>query len=544
MRANKGNTVEVKPWDVWRAGEKCSVQPTEPEEDIARTEQLQAEEKLVDLLKESHLKGEISAKLACGIAYYAASAGLQKLQPLAASPGQSSGNYKKRMDRALAGTSPMEFYSLPLPCKEKEEQMVKDLCVLPLQEALVLESHEVEFERSVANAKRLDTLPPNYYTHPIHEVTKPGEPVVPLALFMDGVRFGRRNRSLFGVTMLNLATNKRVLTVALRKHLECNCGCLGWCSYFTIFHFLHWCLQSLWHGHYPDARHDGTAFNEDDVYWAGKSLQSYGFRACLVQVRTDWMEVCHSLGLPSWKHKSHPCFLCKATNVEMKDLELLASEEWPYEDHTWSSYCEACKCNEIEVGGMTDDEWNLLKSNLQFDKRKQGHHGLVLTKRMEVGPVTLRIGDRVELNHGMTHWKHLLDGNPINCQFWRVETEQVKHRNPLYDDGIGTSLIDVVVVDSMHTNALGTHSQFVLHALWMILHSWEVFGHVSKWRSMDQLHAQNIVALNSVLRVWMQDHVKSFGSSFTPVQEIRLEQLGKHDQRVNKFKAAENIALL
>ena len=56
-------------------------------------------------------------------------------------------------------------------------------------------------------------------------------PVIPLALFVDGVPYSI-NDSVVGFWLINLVTMERTLLVAVRKKLCCRCGCRGWCTFF------------------------------------------------------------------------------------------------------------------------------------------------------------------------------------------------------------------------------------------------------------------------------------------------------------------------
>ena len=57
--------------------------------------------------------------------------------------------------------------------------------------------------------------PPIYSEHVVVK-RNPGRPVIPLAFYLDGVRFGVRQTTL-GVWLVNLVTNRRQLVCNLRR---------------------------------------------------------------------------------------------------------------------------------------------------------------------------------------------------------------------------------------------------------------------------------------------------------------------------------------
>ena len=74
-----------------------------------------------------------------------------------------------------------------------------------------------------------------------------GEPVLPIVLHLDGVKYNHSD-SVLGIWIYNLLTERRTLCFAIRKATLCKCGCQSWCSMFEIWRLLNWSLESLHEG--------------------------------------------------------------------------------------------------------------------------------------------------------------------------------------------------------------------------------------------------------------------------------------------------------
>eukprot|EP00969_Alexandrium_andersonii_P153658 6794654-Alexandrium_andersonii.AAC.1 len=68
-------------------------------------------------------------------------------------------------------------------------------------------------------------LPPAYAEHPV--VREADSPVVPLAVYMDGVAYSQTD-SAVGIWLVNLVSNARHMVGLVRKSITCKCGCRGW----------------------------------------------------------------------------------------------------------------------------------------------------------------------------------------------------------------------------------------------------------------------------------------------------------------------------
>eukprot|EP00959_Pyramimonas_sp_CCMP1952_P039717 830779-Pyramimonas_sp.AAC.1 len=77
-------------------------------------------------------------------------------------------------------------------------------------------------------------------------------PVLPLAYFSDGVRYtsaiSGQPRTISGVWLVNLQTQKRYWIGGMPSQDTCRCGCRGWCSVFPSMNCVSWMLGQLARG--------------------------------------------------------------------------------------------------------------------------------------------------------------------------------------------------------------------------------------------------------------------------------------------------------
>ena len=80
--------------------------------------------------------------------------------------------------------------------------------------------------------------------------------------------------------IVNLATNRRHVTIVLRKRELCRCACKGWCTIYGALDCLKWQLAYLARGELPPTRHDGAPWVDGVVQTiftrAGLRVESCG----------------------------------------------------------------------------------------------------------------------------------------------------------------------------------------------------------------------------------------------------------------------------
>ena len=194
----------------------------------------------------------VSSEVVCTIFWWAAKAGLQGDVPrLALSPGGRSGNYKRHLDTCLGHAKGRQLhYLLPVPGHKRHDltRTVHDVPTMPMHEVLAKElrdSATVPFK--LEEARENGTLPRAYWDHPV--VKASSTPVLPVALFMDGVAYSHTD-SVLGVWAINMISQKRHVVALMRKRQMCKCGCQGWCSQFPLMTLLRWSLEAMADGRY------------------------------------------------------------------------------------------------------------------------------------------------------------------------------------------------------------------------------------------------------------------------------------------------------
>ena len=250
------------------------------DDDRAETRQ-NAAGMLLEELTLLYMGGNISARIFCTLCHFASLAGLNAFNRYGQKPGQQTGKYQRHLDRIFKfkkddGT----IYKLGLPTMQRGQAVraVHTMQCVPVHEAL--ESTMVDDMPSrLAYAKAHKGLPTSYYDDPIVQGA-PGTDVYPFALYIDGVPYTNTD-SVVGVWCANTLSNQRSLVATVRKRILCRCGCKGWCTYYALFDWIAWGMEAASSGRYPNARHDGTCFdNQWDRDRSGKADKTMGHRFC------------------------------------------------------------------------------------------------------------------------------------------------------------------------------------------------------------------------------------------------------------------------
>ena len=223
-----------------------------------------AGENLTQFLMGLHYSGMLSAKSVCVACYYAARAGAKgPVDKFGFRPGAPSGHYSRHLD-SVSGVRVDEEkkwrYSLDVPEHGKYDvtRTAHEVLVTVAHEAL---NEEVLNDPSIVEQVRLKTWPSLYHQNPI--VRESSEPVLPLALYLDGVPTTKRDGCL-GVWIYNLVTQRRHLLVVLRKSTMCRCGCRKWDSLHVVWAYLRWTCKAMARGLFPSSRHDNLEWKAAD----------------------------------------------------------------------------------------------------------------------------------------------------------------------------------------------------------------------------------------------------------------------------------------
>jgi len=339
---------------------------------------------------------------------------------------------------------------------------------LPLQEILDEEFQDLDLQACVADARSTGKLPPSYEDHPVVKEAPPNVPVVPLAVYVDGVNFGRTDSAL-GFWVYSLLGGIHHCAAVLRKSEMCRCGCRKWCSLYPIFAWLRWCLECLAGGVWPSCRHDGTAFGESDKQRAGKAGQELGWRGALLLLKADWAEVAATLGFMNWKSSDFPCNFCTCTLRTMFEIAGLSPVSFPHRLLDWDDYEGACAGCEI-VRDFTADEIAILLGTLVYDKRKTAAGAC--GRALPADCLGLEKNDRLEPSRELPDIG-LLDSvrGGVRLTFWRRSRERgVKHRNPIFCKRIGVTPSRTIAIDWLHCLSLGVFQDFLAFLMFAVMH--------------------------------------------------------------------------
>ena len=292
---------------------------------------------LLRMLQTQYCKGHMTAKTMCELARTAFLSGSKNqngsLHDWGLPPGRPTGHYQRTIDTAIkdlniTGVTPM---TLTVPGQHPRKRRRCDLEVeaRPMHELL----HDETFKSDTSRRDMIDAIssrkwPRVYSQHHVVRHAAAGEIVVPCGVFIDGAQYGGRasgrSKSQLIVSLVNLATGTRHVSLAFRKHLACKCGCRGHCSMWPIYEFVAWCIRAMRDGKFPDRDVHDDPMQGVRADLGGKSM---GVKGAVIYLMLDWEGICQTFPLPTWGHKLH-CPLCDARqdtwfNVRTSTFNLL-----------------------------------------------------------------------------------------------------------------------------------------------------------------------------------------------------------------------------
>ena len=502
----------------------------------SRTE---GEEGLSSYLVDRWMKGHAIAREVCTISYWASAAGATGfVRTLAFRPDAPTGHFARhlktvlRIDHVARGHMRI---AVPAFNKAAFSRDTLSLPVVPVFEALARELEEDPgMQDRLQDMVDQESLPPLVTEHCLFKASKGKS--LPTVLYVDGVPT-TKSESLLGFWIYCLVSAKRHLVCVLRKTSLCQCGCKGWDTVWHVMKWLNWCFLALASGEYPSCKHDGKPWDAEDPrhHRGGSPL---GFCACLVAVKGDWAEYCHTFGFPNRRTAASPCPHCLCTVADMHEDEGLNPTSTPWADCDQSQYDEAAARCEVHV--LLDEEGHRkVKANLIYDASRTGNKGRVLSA--DIPELTLRAGDRLEPCDGVPVTGDGFDtaSAPVAASFWRTSAEtKTKHRNPLFNSNIGITTA-ILLIDLLHVFYLGILQTFCMDMVWELIlcDAWQV-GAAS--RLLDTLVSTSVrllcLELDSFYAAWHREHP---GQQLTVVQHFVPSMIGSKDSRCLKLKAAE-----
>jgi hypothetical protein len=484
------------------------------------------------------LKGSMTARDVCTIAYWATAAGASGFaKTLAFRPDAPSGHFSRHLRLVLnMDTLASNQMTLEVPCYNRAdfERSVMKLPCIPVFEALASEIAQTpnmaaRLATMVGNAE----LPPVVTEHCVFKAS--GGLAVPVVLYVDAVPIAKKE-SLLGFWVHTLVTGLRHLVCVVRKSRFCQCGCHGWCTIWPIMQWLQWNFLALAAGEYPGRMPNGQEWKE-----TGRTERGYtplGFTACLVAIKGDWAEFAHTFGVPNWQSNIAPCPHCMCDKESMHKDDDLSPLSSPWEDFTSDEYDRAASACEIHVV-LDIEAHRALRSNLVYDSSKAGFRGRVLST--DLPQYHLNAGDRLEPSSSIPDTGCGFDNTssfPVTATFWRTANEtRTKHRNPLYSPSIGISVV-LMLVDMLHAFYLGLLQNFASDLTWelIICNCWDITSNRS-WDDHVTLSVRLLaIELHSFYNKWHEDNR---GQRLTVVQQFLAPMIGTRDHRSLKLKAGE-----
>ena len=418
----------------------------------------EAGEMLAELLVSMKLSGDINATQCCSIAWFVHKLGCtdEMIGKLAVRPDSQSGRFSTKFDSAV-GCRPKDLpqyeVDVGMRLRSQASRILKAVPTLPPHE--LLHNEFVESSSTlVSEFNRVkDQLPPLYWDHPVVQSASPSEIVLPLAIYVDAVNFGR-GESCLGFWCHFLFSLCRWPLAVFRKTEMCSCGCRGWCTIQPLWSMLAWSVQALHRGRYPAGRHDKDAWRRSDVENGRQSMadSNFSFKGCCLFLKADLAEFSHTLGLPAWNSSISPCPCCFAEPGQLYDAAGLSPLGAPCKCKDLASYSLAVSRCEISRA-YTIPELAQLEEHLFFDKAKQGSRGRALKQHLP--GMGLERGDRLAPNDNCRDIASIPRTNGIELTFWRPSREtSSRHRCPLFGPETGLSPWNLGL-DWLHCLSLG-----------------------------------------------------------------------------------------
>ena len=279
-------------------------------------------------------------------------------------PGIQSGSHTRHLDRKLK-TQLRSFHThklkLPLYKRKTLGRKIYDTPVLAAYEELEDELNaDISFKADLHDALVTKQLPESYVSHPMVVESDAAEEVVPLGVFVDGVRFQKKDTCI-GFWMYCVITQVKHLLINIKKSQLCKCGCKGWCAIWVALDYLRFNLECLAKGRYPEKPHACECVL-GDCKFDGTRLQH---KYCCIEVKTDWAEYGSTMALPTWGSALFPCKDCCIDKAELHRVNESFATMLPWEPTREADYTAACNRCEVAVALVTKAELAEIRASLR-----------------------------------------------------------------------------------------------------------------------------------------------------------------------------------
>lgn len=432
---------------------------------------------------------------------------------------------------------------IQLPSLSSHNTRVKELStyVAAAHELIHRDYESITAREKLVEAVEANELPPSYYSHVVVQKHKDsGKLVVPLGLFIDGVPYSETD-SCIGWWFIDLVTQKRYLWSVVRKKRTCQCGCRGWCSFWTLFSVARWMLEAMRDAIFPSSKHDRSPFGPADASRATLAGSPMNIAGALVHIRTDWSENSTTLGFPNWNDGLRPCYKC---NASLMDFYLFAGSgpsRFPHRENQVGDYDASCRACELHVNIQNANTIQLLRRSLVYDRSEKGYRGRILS--YDLPSLDLKRGDRLEPSNQLPN-VHMLDDVTIGSRltFWRRSKEVLaRHRNPLFGEDLGIPAETSLVEDLLHCLYLGIIHALCKKIMWLCLKSvvWGGSG------NLDEAIATRLMCFRNDITRWYKDRHKEFPEEkLTRISDMTRKMVGNKGKEKLKTKGAETYGLL
>ena len=522
----------------WEKPHRRGIGLLDDEVDIDPDELSPAEKEVefVDMLLHLKSKGKVSAEEACILAYWASRAGPSISEgttwDLGRKPGV--GHYSAHLDSVTQPEGMTENTSVrDCPVYNKFDGSRSTLGI-HMGNAHELLAAEVEsnphLHDRLAEMHEREELPQSYYESPV--VQKHGPKAFPCAVYLDGIAFTKRD-SVFALFVYNLVENRRHLIVAMRKSQFCRCGCRNWCTLFTVFLHLRWCMDAA-----------ASGFNPTTGYAPGDGLglagEALGAIFAFIFLKGDWAEFGPTLCFPTFSSNYAPCPLCRTPKEELVCLEDFSSTQMPFATKTYAALDRACDACEISVE-LSQRDHLYLRARLGYDRRNKtdAFHGrYLLEDAPTIGP-GLKHGDRLEPSANLPDIGQMFDELtvfPFTVMFWRRSVQTwVYHRNPIWSEEHGFTHDRTMAIDWLHTISLGV-SQFFIVFVMHLFFAADAWG--TRESTEDCRISSSLDQIRRELREYYRDQ-RAMGVNVTEITELSASTFGTLSSPACNFKGAE-----
>ena len=530
-----------RPWDMESVA-------TDDEPPDPHTDPFAAGNQFIEELLDVYLPSSISAEKFCSLCYWATKANMiGPASEYAKAPGGGSGTYKKILDGALGLRNVMdEYYELNIVGQHRLTPGKRVECVIPVR--FVHEFVEDDFKSDeafdsmcykVEEAKSNNELPPCYFDHPV-VLAHSDETVVPYGIYMDGLPYSNTD-SVVAIWFVNLIIGSRNLVGLVRKRLFCQCGCLGWCTFFLIMQWLHSSIQYLADKVWPNARHDGKAWKlPSDAKRAQMASIAMRLRCCIIQFRCDWPELCDRLGLPNWRSVLRPCYCCNGHGQDLFETLGNSIDKLRWHENDDQEYFDACERCEIEVN-VTEDVHRDICEHLFYDRGSaRGINGRYISANFP--GLGLQRFDRLEPSAALPDVGafEALTLFPILVTFWRTARASLcTHRSPLWDRDLGLVPSRLICIDYLHALLLGHAKKWCGHAIWCLLMA-NIWGRTETYaaaRVQGGVHA-----IKAELFYWYENRARTHPDQvLTRLGDLTVKMIGDRENYSFKAKGMETL---